>query len=99
MCFTVARQTGPVRPHFGTECHVDNDSVICFGRARIVEDVEERAALLNAFNRCFRPDAEDIPQQRIRACAVVERRIEEMTGRHEVERKVTYWRHRFELPR
>ncbi|HET6428051.1 MAG TPA: pyridoxamine 5'-phosphate oxidase family protein [Phycisphaerae bacterium] len=95
VCFTVARQTGTVQPHFGTECHVDNDSVICLGRARIVEDPQEKAALLNAFNRCFRPDAADIPEERIRTCAVVEIRIEEMTGRREVNREVTCWRHRF----
>ena len=95
VCFTVARQTGTVQPHFGTECHVDNDSVICLGRARIVEEHQEKAALLNTFNRCFRPDAADIPEKRIRSCAIVEIRIEEMTGRREVNRKVTYWRHHF----
>jgi nitroimidazol reductase NimA-like FMN-containing flavoprotein (pyridoxamine 5'-phosphate oxidase superfamily) len=95
ICFTVARQTGTVQPHFGTTCHVDNDSVICFGRARIVEEPQEKAALLNVFNRCFRPDAADLPDKQIPICAAVEIRIEEMTGRREVGQKVTYWRHRF----
>jgi len=95
VCFTVARQTGTVQPHFGTVCHVDSDSVISLGRARIVEEPHEKAALLNAFNRRFRPDSPDVPDQRIRRCAVVEIRIDEMTGRREVDGNVTYWRHRF----
>ncbi len=95
VCFTVARQAGPVQPHFGTQCHVDNDSVICLGRARVVEELQEKAVLLNAFNRCFRPDADNLPEERVRSCGAVEIRIEEMTGRREVKGKVTYWRHRF----
>jgi nitroimidazol reductase NimA-like FMN-containing flavoprotein (pyridoxamine 5'-phosphate oxidase superfamily) len=43
VCFTVGRQSGRVRRHpRGATCHTDNDSVICYGTARIVEDVEER---------------------------------------------------------
>lgn len=95
VCFSVARQTGTVQPHFGTRCHVDNESVTCFGEARIVEDPHEKARLLNAFNRCFEPGAADVPAQRIQTCAVVEIRIVEMTGRREQGRKVTCWRHRF----
>ena len=93
--FAVARQTGTVQPHFGTQCHVDNESVICTGTARIVEEAQEKARLLNAFNRCFSREAADIPAQRISTCAVVEIRVIEMTGRREESRKVTYWRHRF----
>ena len=51
--------------------------------------------LASAFNRCFSPKAADIPEKNIRTCAIVEILIEEMTGRREVSRKVTYWRHRF----
>lgn len=95
VCFTVARQVGAVQPHFGTECHTDNESVICAGQARVVEEPEEKARLLNVFNRCFRKDAPDIAAARIKTCAVVEIRLTEMTGRREVARKVTNWRHRF----
>jgi nitroimidazol reductase NimA-like FMN-containing flavoprotein (pyridoxamine 5'-phosphate oxidase superfamily) len=95
VCFTVARQIGAVQAHFGTECHVDNDSVICLGQARIVDDPHEKEALLNAFNRCFHPDAADLPEARLRSCAAVEIRIQEMTGRREVGGKVIYWRHQF----
>ena len=96
VCFSVARQTGRVREHAGQDpCHVDSDSVICYGRARVVEIVEERKALLDLFNRRFNPDAEPISQTRAENCGVVEIEIEEMTGRRERESGVTYWRHRF----
>jgi nitroimidazol reductase NimA-like FMN-containing flavoprotein (pyridoxamine 5'-phosphate oxidase superfamily) len=96
VCFTVARQTGRVRAHAGQDpCHVDSDSVICFGRGRVVEFVEERKALLDVFNRRFNPGAEPISQQRAENCGAVEITIVEMTGRREREHGVTYWRHRF----
>jgi nitroimidazol reductase NimA-like FMN-containing flavoprotein (pyridoxamine 5'-phosphate oxidase superfamily) len=96
VCFTVARQTGRVREHAGQDpCHVDSDSVICTGRARVVERAEERKALLDVFNRRYNPDAEPISQERAENCGAVEITIEEMTGRRERERGVTYWRYRF----
>jgi len=43
VCFVVARQPGRVQPHAGGDpCHVDSDSVICYGRARVLEDLGER---------------------------------------------------------
>ena len=61
VCFTVGRQAGRVRRHGdGDPCHVDSDSVICLGRGRIVEEVDERQHLLDAFSLAFRPDAEGI---------------------------------------
>ena len=95
VCFCVARQSGKVKAHFGTKCHVDNESVTCFGRARIVEEAREKERLLNAFNRRFQPDAPDVPAARIPGCAIVEIRVTEMTGRRERDRKVAFWRWRF----
>jgi nitroimidazol reductase NimA-like FMN-containing flavoprotein (pyridoxamine 5'-phosphate oxidase superfamily) len=93
VCFTVARQSGAVTPHpGGNPCHVDNDSVICFGTARIVQGDEDRKRLLNAFNQVFRPGAK-LPMNEIPACHVVEITITEMTGRREKDYKVTNWRH------
>ena len=95
-CLTVGRQTGSLRRHGDGElCHVDSDSVMCFGRARIVVDNPERAALLNAFNRAFRPNAPDIPENQVRHCAVIEITVDEMTGRRERARERTLWRHVF----
>ena len=96
VCFSVGQQTGYVREHAGINpCHVDSHSVICYGRARIVEEVEERKALLDRFNRRFDPDAQPISVQRAAKCGLVEITIEEMTGRREREEGVTFWRHRF----
>ena len=96
ICFTVARQPGWVREHAGgIPCHVDSDSVVCYGRARVLEDIEEREIALNAFNRRFRPGAADIPSERGKNCCVVEITISEMTGRQERERKRTCWHYRF----
>jgi nitroimidazol reductase NimA-like FMN-containing flavoprotein (pyridoxamine 5'-phosphate oxidase superfamily) len=97
VCFTVGRQSGEVRRHAeGDPCHLDSDSVICYGRARIIEDLEERQAALDAFNRCFRADAEGISLESTANCCAVEIQISEMTGRRERERERTYWRYRFE---
>ena len=94
VCYTVARQPGAVREHpGGSPCHVDNDSVICYGEARIVEDLKERADVLNRFNRAFRPGAPDTAAERVAGCAAVEITIREMTGRQEKDRQRTMWRH------
>jgi hypothetical protein len=98
VCFTVGRQAGPVRDHAGGNlCHVDTDSVICHGTSRIIDDLEERKIALNAFNRRFRPDAPDIPMERVQNCGVVEIKILEMTGRRERDRKKTYWRYTLQM--
>jgi uncharacterized protein len=96
VCFVVGRQAGEVREHAsGTSCNVDNDSVICYGTARTLVDLEERGAALNAFNRRFHPDAEEISRERIEKCNVVQIKISEMTGRKERGGKSTHWRHTF----
>ena len=95
-CFVVGRQTGEVRDHAGaTSCHIDNDSVICYGTARLVENVEERWAALNVFNRRFHPETDGIARERAEKCCVVEIRITEMTGRVERDRSYRRMRHVF----
>jgi len=96
VCFSVGRQSGEVRRHaHGGVCHVDSDSVICFGRARILEDILERTAALNAFQRAFQPEAPPISQDRVKGCGAVEIALREMTGRRERSRQRTLWRHVF----
>ncbi|MDQ7840598.1 MAG: pyridoxamine 5'-phosphate oxidase family protein [bacterium] len=96
VCFTVGRQVGEVRRHpEGDPCHQDNDSVICHGRARVIEDLEERRRALNDFNQCLRSGAGEISLEDASKCLVVEIAITEMTGRQEREKKRTYWRYRF----
>ena len=96
VCFTVGRQSGQIRRHAkGNPCHVDSDSVICYGKARIIEDPEERKEALNAFNRHFRSNTEEISLETALKCGAVEIKIIEMTGRREREQKCTYWRYKF----
>jgi nitroimidazol reductase NimA-like FMN-containing flavoprotein (pyridoxamine 5'-phosphate oxidase superfamily) len=97
VCFTVARQFGEVVPHpQGADCHVNSDSVICQGIARIIDGVEERRKTLDAFNRCLQPNAKDINIEDVSNCYAVEIRIIEMTGRQERDGKCTYWKKSFE---
>jgi nitroimidazol reductase NimA-like FMN-containing flavoprotein (pyridoxamine 5'-phosphate oxidase superfamily) len=99
VCFTVGRQVGDVRDHGDdSTCHVDSDSVICYGRARILEDLADREAALNDFNRRYRPDAPDLPRARVEGCLAVEIMVAEMTGRRERDRHRTYWRSTFQQP-
>ena len=97
VCFTVARQTGRVREHANqAPCHVDSDSVICHGTARIIETPEARQPALDAFNARFSPGAEPISLERATNCGAVEIALHEMTGRRERDQERTYWRYRFE---
>ena len=97
VCFAVGRQSGQIRRHAERGlCHVDSDSVICYGIGRVVENLEERMRVLDAFNRCFRPDAEGITMEAASGCCAVEIKITEMTGRRERDSERTYWRHSFE---
>lgn len=96
VCFSVASQTGIPREHHGDPCHLDSDSVIAYGRSRIVDDLAEREKLLNQFNRRFRPNAEGVSAKQVGFCRVVEIVLTELTGRQERARKRTLWRHVFE---
>jgi hypothetical protein len=73
--------SGTVRDHAGTACHPESDSFICYGRARLLDDLPERAAALNAFSRHYRPDAPAVSAERVACCMAVEVTITEMTGR------------------
>ena len=75
---------------------MDSDSVVCYGTARVIDDLEERTAVLNAFNRRFRPDAEGIPAERVARCGAVEITVTEITGRRERNRERTCWRYSFD---
>lgn len=97
VCFTVGRQSGKVLRHpQGALCHVENDSVICYGVARIAESVGERREILTVFNRRLQPGAEEIALEDAAKCCAVEIKIVEMTGRRQREMKHTYWKYSFE---
>ena len=94
--FVVASQFGDFVPHpQGAKCHAHSKSVICVGKARIVEDLEERTALLNIFNRCLVQDAREILPDEAKGCYAVEILISEMTARIERDSQCTFYRYRF----
>jgi nitroimidazol reductase NimA-like FMN-containing flavoprotein (pyridoxamine 5'-phosphate oxidase superfamily) len=96
VCFTVSRHFGKMVPHpQGSACHSDSDSVICYGKARIIDDLEERRIILNVFNRCLQPKAKELSLDEVKNCSAVEIQVEEMTGRTERDSKCTYWKHQF----
>ena len=97
VCFTVGRQSGKVMNHpQGGSCKADHDSAVCYGFARIIEDIEERCKVLNIFNRCLRPDAEEILPKDVTNCLAVEISVTRMTGRQRRKgTKYTYWEYNF----
>lgn len=97
VCFAVGRQAGtPVRHPQGALCQVSNDSVICYGSARIIDDIEERREVLNIFNHFLQPDAPEITRAASSKCCAVEIKISEMTGRQQRGLTHTYWRYTFQ---
>ena len=93
VCFTVSRHYGEMVSHpQGAECHADSDSVICYGRARIIEGIQERCRILNKFNRRLQPQAREITEEEVEFCSAVEISIEQMTGRTERDSKCTFWK-------
>lgn len=84
VCFEVSVQHSPPIEHLGETCHHPFESVICWGTARIVEDVEERAEILQAFQaRYATPDnpRTGVKVERAKGCGAVEIRVTRMTGR------------------
>lgn len=98
VCFTVARQYGrPVRHPQGATCPASHDSVLCFGRARILEDVEERRTALTRFNRLLAPGARPLKTDEVRGCYAIEITLHTMSGRRQRKGGIwTRWEHDFE---
>ncbi len=97
VCFTVGRMAGQLQKHAeGNACDVDNDSVICYGTARILEALEERKKALDLFNRRFNPGADDISLESAAKCCAVEITISHMTGRQQRGEERFYWKYSFE---
>jgi nitroimidazol reductase NimA-like FMN-containing flavoprotein (pyridoxamine 5'-phosphate oxidase superfamily) len=98
VCFTVGSQFGELVPHpQGAHCHADYESVVCFGRAQIIEDLQQRQKTLSEFIRCLQSDAKEIPLEAASGCYAVEIKINKMTGRR--QRKVkekTAWEFDFQ---
>ena len=94
VCFEVSRQEGRPAPHAGEVCDAPFESVICWGEARIVEDLDDREAILNEFQARY--DAPDSPRQpitreRVKGCGAVEITVTRMTGRRRAGKEKLAW--------
>lgn len=107
-CFEVDEFMGKVSYHYASTCHLDYDSVLAFGKARIEHNAEERIRLLQLFgekhDERYRKPISDgglrIGKNRsIDECCCVVIDIEELTGRRERtvdgKRQKTMWHHKF----
>ena len=84
VCLEVSQQSGEITQHAGDNCSDGFESVICWGTARCVEDLEERAAVLSAFQRRYETPnryIKPISVERASKCAAVEVTVTRMTGR------------------
>ena len=99
VCFTVGWQSGSIIRHpQGAQCKTNHDSVICFGTARIIDNINERCNILNTFNQCLQPDAKEIRPDEVLNCLAIEITIHQMTGRQQRKGiEHTYWEYNFNL--
>ena len=107
-CFEVDEFMGNVTDHYESRCHLDYDSVLAFGKARIEHNEDERIRLLQLFGekhdeRYRKPTSDGglrVGKNRsIDACCCVVIDIEELTGRRERtvdgKRQKMMWHHKF----
>lgn len=106
-CFEVDEYMGEVSYHYDALCHLDYDSVLATGTARIEKDEEAIwqffQALHAKYKEIYRKPVEDggkmFDRKRVKECPCVIIDIEELTGRRErtVEgkRSKTMWQHKF----
>ena len=106
-CFEVDEFMGEVSYHYEARCHLDYDSVLAFGKARIENDEEQKIRLLQLFAEKYsevyrKPLSEGgkrFGKARVSECCCVVIDIQQLTGRRERtvqgKHKKTMWRHRF----
>jgi uncharacterized protein len=106
-CFEIDEYMGEVGYHYDTLCHLDYDSVIATGSARIEKDEDaiwEFFQTLHAkYKEIYRKPIEEggkvFDRKRIKECACVVIDIEELTSRRERtedgKTKKTMWQHKF----
>ncbi|MDA8130894.1 MAG: pyridoxamine 5'-phosphate oxidase family protein [Elusimicrobia bacterium] len=94
VCFTVSRHPDRVKPHHPEKgCKYRYESVICFGRARIIENLKERHLLLNRFLSHFNvrlgraPKDNFIPEAVAKGVGCVAIDVNSITGRMKTGKK------------
>lgn len=106
-CFEVDEFRGEVSYHYDSLCHLDYDSVLAFGRARIENEEEAKLQFFQQLHAKYKeiyrqPISEGgVRLDRVRlheaCCVVID--IKELTGRRErtvgEKRRKILWRYRF----
>jgi nitroimidazol reductase NimA-like FMN-containing flavoprotein (pyridoxamine 5'-phosphate oxidase superfamily) len=106
-CFEVDQHMGEVSYHYDALCHLDYDSVIATGVARIEKDEDAIwqffQALHAKYKEIYRKPVEEggklWDRKRLRECCCVVMDVEELTGRRERtvdgKRSKVMWQHKF----
>ncbi|XES75995.1 MAG: pyridoxamine 5'-phosphate oxidase family protein [Candidatus Bathyarchaeia archaeon] len=106
-CFEVDQHMGEVSYHYDALCHLDYDSVIATGVARVEKDEDAIwqffQALHAKYKEIYRKPVEEggklWDRKRLRECCCVVMYVEELTGRRERtvdgKRSKVMWQHKF----
>ena len=106
-CLEVDEFMGDVSYHHNARCHLDYDSVLAFGKARIENDEKQKIRLLQLFAEKYdaiyrKPPSKGgkrFSKNQVSECCCVVIDVEELTGRQERtlegKRKKTMWHHQF----
>ncbi len=106
-CFEVDEYMGEVGYHYDTLCHLDYDSVLAFGKARIENQVKEKYAFFQQlhvkYKKIYRKPVDEggkvFDKARLPEACLVIIDVEELSGRKErtIEGKTqkTMWHHKF----
>ena len=84
VCFEASSQEGHPAPHAADVCDAPWESVLCWGEARIVDDLEERQAILEEFQERYdypKGARNPVTPERVKGCGAVEITVRRMTGR------------------
>jgi nitroimidazol reductase NimA-like FMN-containing flavoprotein (pyridoxamine 5'-phosphate oxidase superfamily) len=102
-CFEVDKYMGEVSYHYESRCHLDYDSVLAFGRARIEDNDETKVQLLQLlsekYNELYKKPLSEggkrFKLEQITECCCIIIDVFELTGRREVtvdgKRKKKKW--------
>jgi nitroimidazol reductase NimA-like FMN-containing flavoprotein (pyridoxamine 5'-phosphate oxidase superfamily) len=104
-CFEVDEFAGDISYHYDSRCHLDYDSVLAFGVARIEEDKDEKIRLLQSFsekyNEIYKKPIEKGGKRfrDVDSCCCVVVDVTSLTGRSERnvngKREKKVWQHQF----
>jgi nitroimidazol reductase NimA-like FMN-containing flavoprotein (pyridoxamine 5'-phosphate oxidase superfamily) len=81
VCFEVDTNDGPIKAAKPCDWEIKYKSVIGFGKAEFVEDIEAKRSALDIIVRQFSANAVEYAAEAIRNMAIIKIEIENMTGR------------------